>query len=407
MYHVKSFDDVIKIIHANFSGFELESEVVNIKDAVNRITDDDIVAVEDIPGFNRSSVDGYAVIASDTFGSSEALPVQLKLLGEVKMGEKNYLTIASGQAAYIPTGGELPQNADAVVMIEYSEDMDDGFVYIYKPVAPGNNVVFKGDDVKAGDVVLKSGSSLRPQDIGVLAALGIEKVAVKRKIRVGIVSTGDEVVDIRQQPVGSQVRDVNSYFLYSGLLEYSVEPILYGITADSYKKIKTVVETALEECDVVLISGGSSVGTRDETYKIINSVGDPGVLIHGIAVKPGKPTIIGKSGRKALIGLPGHPVSAFFIFKLLVLRLIDVMNGTTSRPESTVKAVMTVNYPSNNGREEFVPVILKKEGSGFFAEPVFSKSGLIKLLSSADGYVRVERGSEGICKGCEVDVILF
>jgi molybdopterin molybdotransferase len=407
MLEVKTILEVFQIIEEQFSKFRPEAEQVSLQNALGRITVSAITATEDLPGFNRSAVDGYAVIAADTFGCSDSLPAQLALAGEVKMGEKPDFEIHSGQAAYIPTGGELPENADAVVMIEYAEDFDDGFIYLHKPAAPGNNVVFKGDDLKTGAPVIGANQRLRPQDIGVLAALGIETAPVKKRIRVGIIATGDEVIDIRQKPVGAQVRDVNSHTLYAGLLEYGAAPLLYGIIHDRRQKIKEAVAGALSECDVVLISGGSSVGVKDETYQVIASLEQSEVLVHGIAIKPGKPTIIGKVAEKAVIGLPGHPASAFFIFKLVVTRLLDRMNGMERKPTGTVRAKMAVNYPSNHGREEYAPVTVREMNGEIEAQPVFGKSGLIKLLSSADGYVKIERGSEGIPKGQEVEVILF
>lgn len=407
MLEVKTIDQVFQIIADKFSGFQLEAEPAPLREALGRITAQDVTALEDLPGFNRSAVDGYAVVAADTFGCSDSLPAQLMLAGEVKMGEKPDFTIHSGQAAYIPTGAELPENADAVVMIEYAEDLQDGFIYLNKPAAPGNHVVFKGDDLKVGAPVIQANQRLRPQDIGVLAALGIETVMVKKRIRVGIIATGDEVVDIRQTPVGAQVRDVNSPTLYAGLLEYGAAPVFYGIIHDRRQKIKEAVTGALSECDLVLISGGSSVGTKDETYQVINSLEQSEVLVHGIAIKPGKPTIIGKVAQKAVIGLPGHPASAFFIFKQVVTQLLDRMNGMMRKPTATARAKLAVNYPSNHGREEYAPVMLREMNGALEAYPVFGKSGLIRLLASADGYIKIERGSEGIPKGQEVEVILF
>ncbi|HEX3045713.1 MAG TPA: gephyrin-like molybdotransferase Glp [Bacillota bacterium] len=407
MFEVKTIFEVFQIIEEKFSEFRLEDEQVTLQDALGRITASAITATEDLPGFNRSAVDGYAVIAANTFGCSDSLPAQLTLAGEVKMGEKPCFSIHPGQAAYIPTGGELPENADAVVMIEYAEDFNDDYIYLSKPAAPGNNVVFKSDDLKIGDPVIQANQRLRPQDIGVLAALGIETALVKKRIRVGIIATGDEVVDIRQKPVGAQVRDVNSYTLYAGLLEYGATPLFYGIIHDRRQKIEEAVAGALSECDVVLISGGSSVGVKDETYQVIASLEKSEVLVHGIAIKPGKPTIIGKVAEKAVIGLPGHPASAFFIFKLVVTRLLDRMNGIERKPAGTIRAKLAVNYPSNHGREEYAPVMLQEVNGEIEAQPIFGKSGLIKLLASADGYVKIERGSEGISKGQEVEVILF
>ncbi|OGO80066.1 MAG: hypothetical protein A2Y21_09835, partial [Clostridiales bacterium GWC2_40_7] len=318
-----------------------------------------MAACEDVPEFNRSSVDGYAVNAADTYGCGEAIPAQLEYSGEVDMGSRYNGIIAKGKTVYVPTGGEIPAGADAVVMIEYADDPGDGYIYVNKPAAPGNNVVYKGDDIKAGNTAIKPGTRLRAQDIGVLAALGIDRLCVKKKIRVGIISTGNEIVDIDVKPAGSQVRDINSHSLSAGLLAYGAEPVMYGIVSDDYTEIRNVVDRALGECDAVLISGGSSVGLKDETLKVINSFGDPGVLVHGIAVKPGKPTIIGKARDKAIVGLPGHPASAFMIFHVFVCRLLDVLNNTNSKFQSSVKAAVAVNYPSNTGREEFLPVKLE------------------------------------------------
>jgi molybdopterin molybdotransferase len=407
MLDVKSVNEVRNIMNSEFSGYQLENETLSIEDAVGRIAGADLKAAEDIPGFNRSSVDGYAVISPDTFGASESLPAQLQLVGEVKMGERPLFSLKPGQAAYVPTGGELPQNADAAVMIEYTENYSDGFIYINKPSAPGNHVVFKGDDVKMGEEVIKSGTRLRPQDVGIMAAMGYSEILVKRKIRVGILSTGDEIIDIHEKPVGSQVRDINSYTVYAGLTKYGAQPKLYGIVSDNFDDIKQAVEKALMQSDIVLISGGSSAGTRDETYKVIDSLGSPGVLVHGVAVKPGKPTILGKIGEKAVIGLPGHPASAYIIFNTFVLHLLNIMSDLKEELKPVVRAEIACNYPSNNGREEFLPVELKNIDGKLYANPVFGKSGLITLLTSANGYIHISRGSEGIDRGNEVEVVLF
>lgn len=406
MFDVKSVNEVIQIIDMNFTGYPLDNEIVTITDAVGRILGDDIAANDDIPGFDRSSVDGYAVISADTFGASESMPAQLHLNGEVRMGEKPTVVLQTGQAVYVPTGGELPASADSVVMIEYAEDYQDGDIYINKSSAPGNNVVFKGDDVKLGDTVIKAGTVLRPQDIGAIAAMGYVNIPVKRKIRVGIIATGDEIIDITEKPQGSQVRDTNSYALYAGVVKFGAEPTLYGIIKDDYDKIKNTVEKALRQSDVVLISGGSSVGTRDQSYKVIDALGTPGILIHGIAVKPGKPTILGKVDGKAIIGLPGHPASAYTIFNIFVHHLLKVLNGRNNIPSTAVRAEMATNYPSNNGREEYLPVKLEEVEGKYSAYPVFGKSGLITMLTAADGYVHIGRGCEGLDKGTIVDVIL-
>lgn len=411
MLEVKSVREVMDIIREHFSGYPLGEELIAIEEAARRIVAVDLKATDDIPGFNRSSVDGYAVMASDTFGASDTLPAQLQLIGEVKMGERPTFSLKNGQAAYVPTGGELPQSADAMVMIEYTDNFHDGFIYINKSSAPGNHVVFKGDDIRAGTAVIKAGSRLRPQDVGMAAGMGFAKIPVKRKIRVGIISTGDEIVEINRQPVGSQVRDINAYAIYSGLTEWGAEPSLYGIVPDDFEQIKRIAEKALAESDIVLISGGSSAGTRDETAKVIDALGSPGVLVHGIAVKPGKPTILGRVAGKAVIGLPGHPASAYSIFRIFVCHLLDVMargrDGFEDERKFGLRAEMGCNYPSNNGREEFLPVTLENANGKLIAQPVFGKSGLISMLTAAHGYIHISRGSEGIDKGREVEVVLY
>lgn len=407
MLDVKSVGEVLNIISNHFSGYRQEEEIIPIGEANGRITAFDVKAEEDIPGFHRSSVDGYAVISADTFGASESLPAQLQIIDEVKMGEKPLFSLKTGQAAYVPTGGELPGNADAVVMIEYTEDLNDGFIYIDKASAPGSHVVFKGDDVRAGSVVIKAGTCLRPQEIGALAALGICSVPVRRKLRVGILSTGDEIISIDEKPAGSQVRDINSHMLFAGLLRFGVEPRHYGIVRDDFDSIRQAVEKALPDSDIILISGGSSVGMKDETSRVIDSLGKPGVIVQGIAVKPGKPTIIGRIDDKAVIGLPGHPASAYTVFNIFVAYLIKVMSGCDESYTPVLRAEISCNYPSNAGREEFLPVSIRAVDGKLYADPVFGKSGLITLLTEAKGYVHISRGSEGIDRGSMVEVILF
>lgn len=407
MLYVKNVNEVQELIKEHFKGYSPESRIVALTDSFGRVTSQDIFSKEDIPGFDRSTVDGYAVISEDTFGSSETVPSQLRLLREIQIGVDVDFEVQSGYAAYIPTGGKLPRNADSVVMIEYTENIDDGFVYINRPVSPGNNIIFTGDDCKKCDLLIKSNTIIGAKEIGALAAAGYDYVNVKDKLKVGIISTGDEVVNIDFPITPAKIRDVNSYLLYASVLESGVEPKLYGIVPDNFEKIRSVTDLALNENDIVLVSGGSSVGNMDQTAKVIESFGEPGILVHGIAMKPGKPTIVAKVKDKALIGMPGHPVSAFFVFKMIVSHLICVLYDVQPQLAKTVKATITVNYPSNTGREEYLPVKLSKKNEGYEAEPVFTKSGLITTLTGATGFVKIDRRSEGIKSGSEVEVILF
>jgi len=404
---VKDVDEVKILITKFFKDCRSSVQKIKLTEALGRVTAKDIYVADDIPGFDRSTVDGYAVMAKDTFGASESIPAQLLLLPEIRMGIEAQIKLDQGSAAYVPTGGQLPDNADAVVMIEYTDSLGDGYIYVNKPVSPGNNVIYKGDDAKRGNVVLHSETMLRSKDIGALAAAGICEVEVKSRIRVGIISTGDEIIDINGDLSGAKVRDVNSYSLFASVLELGGEPKLYGIVPDDYDTIRDAADLALYECDIVLISGGSSVGTLDKTSKVIESFGSPGIFVHGIAMKPGKPTIIAKVRDKAVFGMPGHPVSAYFIFKVFVAHLFDVLNEQKNQIPKEVKANVAFNYPSNNGREEYVPVRLERVGEKYLAYPVFAKSGLITTLTSAQGFIRIARGIEGIASGQEVIVILF
>ncbi len=414
MFDVKTMDEVKNIIQLNFTAIENQVETVDIESALGRILATAIYSSDDIPGFNRSTVDGFAVISSDTFGANDSIPAQLELAFEIKMGEKPTYSLKKGQTASIPTGGELPQNADSVVMLEYSENYNDGFIYLSKSSAPGNNVVFRGDDCKKNEVVIEKGTVIRPQEIGAIAALGVSQIKVYRKLRVAIISTGDEIVDINENvDNGSKIRDINSYTLFAGVLEAGAFPARYGIIKDEYENLFAATKKAYEECDIVIISGGSSVGARDYTYRVIENLSEsvkndsPGVLVHGIAVKPGKPTIIGKVGGKAIIGLPGHPVSAYMVFKTVIVPLIRRMKGDKIYYDIIIDAYMKFNYPSNHGREEYLPVAIVTENGIVYAEPVFGKSGLITNLVSAQGFIHIKRGQEGLLKNELVKVTMF
>jgi molybdopterin molybdotransferase len=405
MLSVKSPSEALSIV-LSATGELMPAEQVPITSALSRVLAGDITAEEFVPDFDRSAVDGYAVVSSDTFGCSESMPAMLRFKGEVEIGKKPELTVTKGECVYVPTGGEIPQGADSMVMIEYAVDYGDGMRYIIKPSAPGAHIVYRGDDVKPGKTVLQSGRTLRAQDIGVLAALGHENVTVRKKPRVGIISTGDELIGIGGKPSGSKVRDINSYTLYAAAESCGSEPVLYGICPDDPEALREKVKRASSECDITLISGGSSVGLKDATYRIVEELSDSGVLLHGIAVKPGKPTIFGVIGGHPVFGLPGHPVSAFFVFDLLVRPLLRKMTGACELAGRKVSAVLTSNIPSNHGREEYVNVRLTQKENELFAEPVHGKSGLITVLSGSDGFVRIERDCEGLQSGARIEVLL-
>lgn len=400
MLTVKTLDEANKLLAEHFTGRFAQSEHVPLADVLGRVLAEDIVSREFVPGFTRSSVDGYAVVASDTFGCSESIPALLNIKGEVAMGDTPGFSISAGECAYVPTGGEVPSGADAMVMIEHAEDFKDSTIAIYRPAAPGQNMVFKGDDVKQGDLLYRRGYKLRHKDIGALAALGYAGVNVCRLPRVAIISTGDELINHGEAPRGAQIRDVNGPMLAACVKATGGKPLEVGIIKDDKALLLAAVESACEAADMVLISGGSSVGAKDATSETIGALGK--LLLHGLAVKPGKPTIAGEVLGKPTIGLPGHPVAAFFIFRLLVRPLIMQMLGL-EHFERTAKCTLERAIPSNHGREEYIPVRLK---SGI-AVPIMGKSGLITTLSNADGYIKIPRNCEGLSAGETVTVFLW
>ncbi len=400
MLNVVSSEKAREIITDNFSSFTADSELVDLCSCLGRVTACDITAEENIPCFNRSTVDGYAVVCRDTFGSGESMPAILTVKGEIFMGEKAETCITDGECIRVSTGGMLPEGADAVVMVENTQQLDDETCLIFKAVSPFENVTRLGDDVSAGHTVIKKGTRLTSRHVGILAALGKTKILCVKKLRVAIISTGDEVVPIESNAQIGQVRDINSHILSALMEEKGCIVERFGIVKDDFDSIYNCCKTAAESCDVILISGGSSAGARDMTVKVISSLGE--VFLHGIAMKPGKPTIIGRIGKKAVFGLPGHPTAAYFVAMLFVGHLINTVCGITDTSVK-VKARLSTSISSNHGREEIVPVMLCDD----VAVPIFRKSGVVSLLSSAHGFVVVDRNKEGLKENEEVDVCLF
>ena len=403
MLQVKTPEEVLRLIHDRFRPVAELAESVPLTAAAGRTLSEDIIAKEYVPDFNRSTVDGYAVRAADTFGCSDAIPAILSLQGEIRMGEDAGFALLRENCAYVPTGGALPEGADCAVMLEYTEDYGDGTIGILKPGAPGMNVIFRGDDVYPGKVVLQAGRVLTAQDIGALAAVGKTSVPVSRRLNVGIISTGDELVPPEQKPLPGQVRDVNTALLSALLTEQGAEVHSYGIIVDDEDLLRETVTRAVQECDAVLLSGGSSVGVKDASCRIIESLGE--LLLHGIALKPGKPTIMGRSGNKPLIGLPGHPVAAFVVARLFVVPLLDRLAGR-ERPLWSVTAELSESVGANHGRAQVNPCRLLRQDGRVLALPIRSKSGLITQLAGADGFFCIERDCEGLPKGAPVQVYL-
>ena len=402
MLHVKTPEEVLALIEREFSPVE-DAELVSLSAAMGRILAEDIAATEYVPDFDRSTVDGYAVRARDTFGCTDAIPAILPLQGEVLMGEGAEFELNPEECVAVPTGGAVPRGADSVVMIEYTEDYGDGTIGISKSAAPGQNMIFRGDDVYPGKVVLNQGRVLSSQDIGALAAIGKVQVPVVRKRTVGVISTGDELVPPEVTPGPGQVRDVNSPMLEAMLSAFGVKVVNYGIVIDNEALLSEKVTKAVSECDAVLLSGGSSVGVKDAACRIIESMGT--LLLHGIAIKPGKPTILGKAGIKPLIGLPGHPVAAYFITKLFVLPLLGRLTGR-DMTSYTVTAKISESVSANHGRAQYHCCRLQRKNGMLYAYPIRGKSGLITTLAGADGYFCIDRDCEGLPQGAEIQVTI-
>jgi len=389
----------------------IPGESVPIEESYGRVLHSDIVSPEDLPGFDRSTMDGYAVAAADTFGASDTMPVYLEIKGQVVMGRKPDHSIQRGESVQIPTGGMLPDGADAVVMFEYTNCVDETMVEIMKTVSPGEHVISADEDVKKGQTVLRGGQRLRPQDVGALAGLGILEVDVFKKPRVAIIGTGDEVVPPHRPLSVGQVRDINSYNLTGLIGECHAVPVRKGIVSDDLVTLRHVVHEAASTSDMVLITGGSSVGTKDYTATVIDELGSPGVLFHGVAMKPGKPLIAGIVDGTPLFGLPGHPAAITVSFETFVEPLLMVMSGERSvahlPPRRTLKALFDRNLASTAGREEHVRVSVEEREGVFRAVPILGKSGLVTTLVRADGIVIVPMNKSGLYEGDEVEVRLF
>lgn len=405
----QALDALLKALPFSPDGVPAGVEEVPTAEAQGRVTAADLVAGEDLPAFPRSTVDGYSLRAADTFGASEGLPAYFTVVGEVPMGRPANLAVGVGEAAITYTGGMLADGADAVVMVENTQQFDATTIEVVCPAAPGENVVQPGEDVRTGETILPRGHLLRPQDLGGLTALGITRFKVARRPQVAILSMGDEVVAPDVTPGPGQIRDVNSYTIAAQVVQAGGIPVLLGIAPDDYDIQLAQARQGLERADVLVLSAGSSVSNRDLTADIINALGQPGVLIHGLSLRPGKPAIIGLVEGKPAFGLPGNPVSAMIVFDLLVRPTLYRLAGCATPPEPpTTAATLTHDVASAPGREDYVPVRLARNGSGeLIAEPVFGKSNLIYTLIRADGLLKVPLDKAGLYAGETVAVRLF
>lgn len=399
--------EALQRLHQHLSPLARREEV-DVAEALDRVVARELTAPSDLPAFPRSTMDGYAVRAPDTYGASEGVPAYLEVVGEVLMGGPVGIAVHAGQAAKVHTGGMLPEGFDAVVMVENTQQVDERTIEVVRPVAPGENVLRVGDDVRKGSLLLRAGHRLRPQDIGGLMGMGITRVVVYPRPRLAILSTGDEVVPPQQEPVPGQVRDINSYSLASMARRAGAVPAAFGISGDDYEELRGRAGQALADSDILVISAGSSVSTRDATARVVSSLGEPGILVHGVSIRPGKPTVLAVAGGKPVFGLPGNPVSSFVTFELFVVPTIHLLGGYGTPPvRESVEARLARNVASTAGREDYVAVRLERRGGESWAVPIFGESNLITVLMRADGMALIPLNVHGVSEGETVRVLLF
>jgi len=405
-FKVQPVGDALQQLFAHLSRLS-RTQTIKTQDGLGRILAAAPVSPMDLPAFDRSAMDGYAVRAEDTFGASESLPAYLDVVGHINMGEVPDIGLQKGAAAVIHTGAMLPQGADAVVMVERTQSISDSEVEILAPVASGENVIKLGEDVRKGSETLALGHRLRPQDIGGLLAVGITEIDVRESPRIAILSCGDELVEAHKHPDPGQIRDINSHMLSALCAETGTIVVQTGIAHDTMDSLLSMARDGLAQGDMLVMSAGSSVSTRDLTRDVIQQLGEPGILQHGLAVKPGKPAIIAVCDGKPVIGLPGNPVSAILVARQVILPIIRRLLGEITKPTATVTATLKQNIASTSGREDSVPVRLIAVENGYAADPVLGKSNLIYTLLKADGLIHVPLNVGGYQAGSEVEVVLF
>ena len=411
-WDVKSVEETLGVLR-RFK--PVGTDVVRLPDALGRVLAVDVSSAEDIPAFDRSMVDGYAVRAEDAAGASESSPVELRVAGEVFMAQTADFALGTGEAAEVPTGGMVPEGADAVVMVEYTDIPRDGYVAVSKAVVPGERVLKRGKDIACGEVILENGTLLAPRHLGMLAAVGVVELTVYRTVRVAVISTGDELVPPDETPPLGKVRDINTTVLHAALLEDGAEPMIMGLVPDDETALRDAVASALDRSDFVLVSAGSSVGTRDITLDIIESFDDSEVFVHGVKMRPGKPTILARVANKPVMGLPGHPASVTVCYSVIVRPLLRRLAGHSDselvryidRHKGVVTAELDRNVASLIGREDRLRVSLALEDGLLVASPIYGPSGAISTVGKADGWIVIDANTEGYMKGQPVEVELI
>jgi putative molybdopterin biosynthesis protein len=403
-----SFDEAKQLLEQTFDAKPVGVEQVSISEAHERVLAQDIVAPLNIPPFSRSTVDGYAVKAADTFGASEDQPVTLKFCGHVAIGESPNVAVKNGLAAEIVTGAPIPDGADSVVMVEQTTQKGNN-ISVHRPVSIGENLMAAGSDIRKGETVLKAGRFLGSREIGVVAAIGLTEVVVYRRPKVAVLSTGGEVVAPGEPLPPGKIYDINAHTLCVAVREAGGEPINLGIIPDKKDKLTKALKNALGSADAVITSGGVSVGPKDFTPQVVDSLGKPGVIISGVAVKPGKPMTIAVVDGKPVFSLPGNPTSSLFMFSVFVHPVIVKLAGRPEEELPKLKAVTAKKMFPARGRRTFIMVNLAYNKTGtLLVRPVpTGLSGAITTLAKADGFVEISEKQQFVDAGTEINVYLF
>lgn len=405
LFEVKTTDEMKALMEHYFSDYQLETETVPLDRALGRVLSAPVVSGVNVPHFDRSVVDGYAVKLRDVQGASESIPAFLKLTGAAAMGRETTLSLHTGEAVYVPTGGMVPAGTEAMVMIEYTERFGEDELAVYKGAGSLENMMLTGDDIRAGARVFEAGHTIRPQDVGVLSSVGVVEVPVYKKPRITIISTGDEIIRPGQTPGPGQIVDINTPAIAALSEKLGAEAAGVAYAADDPQAIEDAIVRGLEQSDAVVLSGGSSVGERDYTLAVLKKLGE--VFLHGLSIKPGKPTIMGRAMGKPVIGLPGQPASAIMVYMVVMKKLMNIFHKTDLYKNQYIVGTLTENVHAAPGRRTFQTVAVETGEDGVRVKPTYGKSGMITLLAYSDGYIEMTENEEGKNPGDSVKVMLF
>tara|TARA_B100000029_G_scaffold235772_1_gene232901 strand:+ start:4355 stop:5590 length:1236 start_codon:yes stop_codon:yes gene_type:complete len=403
-FDVVTPEEAINMLLSENNFPKMISEKINTIDSNGRILTQDIKSEINLPHFNRSSMDGYAIDANDSNGVSLSNPNYLEIIEEIKMGDVPKQKIIPGKTSRIFTGGMMPEGSTAVIMEEDTEELGNNMIEIKKPVSTGENIIFIGEETKKGNIIIKKGIKIRSQEIGSLLESGLTKIFVSKRPIIGVLSSGDELIPPGNKLELGKIRDINTYTISNLIKNSGCIAKIFPILPDDLNSQLNQAKNALQFCDMLIFSAGSSISYRDTTAEVINSLEKPGVIVHGISVKPGKPTILGLSGTKPIIGLPGNPVSSIMIFINIVKPILDKLNNHVSNIGNQIDCTLTQDISSQTGREDYVQVSLKINDQKILATPVFGKSNLINTLVNSDGFITIPPETGGLYKNSLVKV---